>query len=69
MDAASQPADALVILKQAGLNTARFRVWVNPAAPAYCDIASVAAMALRAHAANLSILIDFHYADNWADPQ
>ena len=68
--ATSTPEDALVILKRAGLNAIRLRVWVGPAASGqYCNITNVAAMAMRAQRAGHLIWIDFHYADNWADPQ
>lgn len=42
-------------------------MWVDPA-DGYNDRRHVVAMALRAQRAGLSILIDFHYLDIWADP-
>lgn len=61
--------DLFQLLKERGLNSIRFRVWVNPAAPYYYSgINDVVAKAIRAKAAGFSILIAFHYSDSWADP-
>lgn len=59
--------DALTILRNAGMNYARFKVWVNPA-DGYNNKARVLTMAARAKALGMKILIDFHYSDGWADP-
>ncbi|MBO3749106.1 arabinogalactan endo-1,4-beta-galactosidase [Streptosporangiaceae bacterium NEAU-GS5] len=59
--------DALTILRNAGANYARLKVWVNPA-DGFNDKAHVLAMASRAKALGMKILIDFHYSDSWADP-
>jgi arabinogalactan endo-1,4-beta-galactosidase len=59
--------DCLALLKSMGLNTARFRVWVNPS-PAWNNTADVIAKAIRAKNAGFRIMIDFHYSDSWADP-
>ncbi len=65
------------ILKDHGFNYVRLRVFVNPSAPrgyasmskeAFCDAAHTLAMAKRARAAGMGLLIDFHYSDTWADP-
>lgn len=64
---AGLPGDALGILKQGGLNAIRLRVWLNPA-DGYNNRATTLAMAVRAKALGLAVLIDFHYSDNWADP-
>lgn len=60
-------ADALQILKDAGLNYARLRVWVDPA-DGYHDKDEILAMALRLKSLGIKLLVDFHYSDNWADP-
>jgi arabinogalactan endo-1,4-beta-galactosidase len=60
-------ADALQILKDNGLNYARLRVWVNPA-DGYHNKAEILTMAARLKALGLKLLVDFHYADDWADP-
>lgn len=61
--------DLFLLMKERGINSIRLRVWVNPAGPYYyCGISDVVAKAVRAKAAGLSVLIDFHYSDTWADP-
>jgi arabinogalactan endo-1,4-beta-galactosidase len=66
-DAAGAPADALRVLRDHGLNYARHRVWV--ASPdGYHGLAQLLAMARRYQAIGLRLLVDFHYADSWADP-
>lgn len=59
--------DLFQILKDGGMNSIRLRVWVNPA-DGWCNTNDVLAKALRAKAAGMKILIDFHYSDSWADP-
>ncbi len=59
--------DPFAIMKQAGWNFVRFRVWNSPKA-GYCDKAHTLEMAKRAAAQGLKISIDFHYSDWWADP-
>ncbi|WP_409422237.1 glycosyl hydrolase 53 family protein [Pseudaeromonas sp. ZJS20] len=72
-------ADLLVILKRNGFNAVRLRVWNQPGQdprfPAnqsgpegYSSPAQVVAMARRAQALGLEVMIDFHYSDWWADP-
>lgn len=69
--------DVFAILKGHGFNAIRLRVFVNPKSPkgyaatskeAFCDKEHTLAMARRAHAAGMRLLVDFHYSDNWADP-
>ena len=59
--------DCMEILKEKGINSLRFRVWVNPANK-WCGKKDVATMAHRADSMGFRILIDFHYSDWWADP-
>jgi arabinogalactan endo-1,4-beta-galactosidase len=59
--------DLFGILGGKGIGAIRLRAWVNPAG-GYCNTGDVLAKALRAKAAGMSILIDFHYSDTWADP-
>lgn len=56
------------ILAAHGANYVRLRLWVNPPA-GYSDLPSVLAMARRAKAAGMRLLLDPHYSDFWADPQ
>lgn len=62
-----QPADALSILRSAGMDYARLKVWVDPA-DGYNTKAKVLQMAKRIKAQHMKLLIDFHYSDTWADP-
>ena len=59
--------DCMIILKEHGINSLRFRVWVNPTGGG-CNKDDVAAMAERAKNLGFRIMIDFHYSDSWADP-
>ncbi|HEY5038074.1 MAG TPA: glycosyl hydrolase 53 family protein, partial [bacterium] len=59
--------DCLTILQGKCINSIRLRVWVNPPA-GWCNKADVVKMATRAAAMGFRIMIDFHYADSWADP-
>jgi len=59
--------DLFSILKGKGIGAIRLRVWVNPS-NGWCNTADLLAKAKRARAAGLSLLIDFHYSDVWADP-
>jgi arabinogalactan endo-1,4-beta-galactosidase len=56
------------ILAAHGSNFVRLRLWNEPPG-GYSDLNSVLAMARRATAAGMRILLDFHYSDFWADPQ
>ncbi|WP_325052728.1 glycoside hydrolase family 53 protein [Streptomyces triticirhizae] len=60
-------ADALTILAENGANWVRLKVWVN-SPDGYHDTARIAALARRAAALGMEILVDFHYSDSWADP-
>ena len=59
--------DPFDLMKAAGWNFVRFRVWNEPK-DGYCDKAHTLALAKRAHAKGMKISIDFHYSDWWADP-
>jgi len=59
--------ECMLLLKNFGMNTVRFRVWVNPA-NGWNNKADVVAKSLRAKNLGLRIMIDFHYSDTWADP-
>ncbi|HEX6686980.1 MAG TPA: arabinogalactan endo-1,4-beta-galactosidase [Candidatus Limnocylindrales bacterium] len=65
--AGGQRADPLTILRSAGMNYGRLKVWVNPA-DGYNNKARVLTMASRIKAQGMKLLIDFHYSDSWADP-
>lgn len=61
------PKDILTILKGHGINTIRLRIWNSPA-DGWNDLTKTLAMAKRVKNAGLSLLLDFHYSDTWADP-
>jgi arabinogalactan endo-1,4-beta-galactosidase len=70
--------DILAILKRHGFNFIRLRVFHDPTKPTpkdrpysregYCDLDHTVAMARRVKAADMGLLVDFHYSDSWADP-
>ena len=62
-----KPLDPFVIMRRAGWNYVRLRVWNHPQ-DGFCDELHTLAMARRAKAVGLKISIDFHYSDSWADP-
>jgi arabinogalactan endo-1,4-beta-galactosidase len=66
-DARGHRGDALRILAKSGLNVIRLKVWVNPA-DGYNTKTQVLAIARRAKAQGMKLLVDFHYSDTWADP-
>jgi arabinogalactan endo-1,4-beta-galactosidase len=55
------------ILRRAGANWVRLRIWVDPPA-GYSDLGQALRLAERAKRAGMQVLIDLHYADFWADP-
>ena len=61
------PKDALVILKEHGMNYARLRLWVN-SPDGYHGKTQLLEMAMRLKALDIKLLVDFHYTDTWADP-
>lgn len=59
--------DLFALMKSLGFNSIRLRAWVNPS-DGWCNTADVLKKALRAQSAGMKVMIDFHYADSWADP-
>lgn len=55
------------ILANNGVNSVRQRLWVNPSDGVY-NLDYNIELAKRAQAAGLSIYLDLHYSDTWADP-
>ena len=56
------------IMRAAGANYVRMRLWVNPPA-GYSDLASDLALARQVRAAGMKVYLDIMYSDFWADPQ
>ena len=70
-----QKDDLFNVLQQAGVNYIRLRVWNDPYnakmqtyGGGVSDEANLIALAKRAQAHGMAILMDFHYSDFWADP-
>ena len=70
-----QEKDLLEILAENGITHIRVRVWNQPYdeqgrgyGGGNCDIDAALAIGLRATAAGMKLIVDFHYSDFWADP-
>ena len=59
--------DALLTLKNAGVNTIRIRIWKDPA-NAHSGFQEVKTLAQRVHAMGMKVWLTVHYSDTWADP-
>ena len=71
----NQPQDPIAILKADGVNYVRLRLWVDPKdaqgqryGGGDNDLAATLALAKRAKAQGMKLLLDFHYSDFWTDP-
>jgi arabinogalactan endo-1,4-beta-galactosidase len=64
-----QVRDPYEIFAAAGANLVRLRLWNAPDWTNYSTEADVTRSITRAHAAGMKVLLDFHYSDDWADPQ
>lgn len=63
-----KPGTPVTIMRDAGSNYVRMRLWVAPP-PGYSDLASDLALAKQVHASGMKIYLDIMYSDFWADPQ
>lgn len=75
-DADGHPADLFALLKGAGYTDVRVRVWVDPFdqnGNSYGggggSLENAVIIGRRAAENGLSLLVDFHYSDFWADPK
>ncbi|MDT7785564.1 MAG: arabinogalactan endo,4-beta-galactosidase, partial [Pseudonocardiales bacterium] len=66
-DANGVAKDPLDVLRGAGVNYVRLRIWNNPRS-GYNNKAKVLQYAKTVKAKGLKLLVDFHYSDTWADP-
>jgi len=57
----------VTIMREAGANYVRMRLWVDPPA-GYSDLATDLALARQVRAAGMKIYLDIMYSDFWADP-
>ncbi|GAB1308015.1 arabinogalactan endo-1,4-beta-galactosidase [Urechidicola sp. KH5] len=60
--------DPFTLFSEAGSSMVRVRLWHTPP-KGYSDFEDVKKTMLRAKAAQMETLLDFHYSDFWADPQ
>ena len=67
--------DIFKTLADSGINTIRVRVWNDPYdengrgyGGGNCDINTAVEIGKRANKYGMSLLVDFHYSDFWADP-
>ena len=65
---AGEPQALETILADNGVNSIRQRIWVNPADGVY-DLEYNVELAKRARDAGMSVYLDLHYSDTWADPE
>lgn len=83
VDTDGETKDILSLLKNHGFNYVRLRTFVDPMAPygyassangctgkaeAYNDQAHIIERGAQVKAADMGLLLDFHYSDVWADP-
>lgn len=63
--------DALQLLRSAGMNGVRLRLFVDPKPEGIVDnsLDYTVALARRVKAAGAAFMLDLHYSDTWADPQ
>lgn len=64
---AAGTADACAILQRHGFGWVRLRLWHRPR-DGHGGLAEVLALARRARDRRMSLLLDLHYSDTWADP-
>ncbi len=57
----------LSILKNRGINTVRLRLWYSPAS-GHSNLQEVVSFATEITNIGLSVYLDIHYSDTWADP-
>lgn len=60
--------DPYAIFSEHGANLARFRLWHSPDWTDYSTLSDVKKSIARAKAANMQVILDFHYSDTWTDP-
>jgi len=62
--------EPLELFKEAGMNSARLRLFVNPntSSDACQNLSYVTTLAKRIKEAGFTFMLDFHYSDTWADP-
>lgn len=82
VDQDKKETEPLAAMKAMGADAVRLRIFVNPPEDAYwqknettlcmlgfCDAQSVLEMSKRVKAADMKLMLDFHYSDHFADPK
>lgn len=60
--------DVFKVFADKGSNIVRVRKWHNPNWTAYSNYSDVEKTIKRAKESKMEVLLDFHYSDDWADP-
>lgn len=68
-DETNTEKDPYQIFSDAGANLVRLRLWNDPKWTSYSTLKDVKKSIRRAKTNNMEVLLDFHYSDDWADPQ
>jgi arabinogalactan endo-1,4-beta-galactosidase len=66
-DPSNNVKDILTILREAGCNTVRLRLWHTPQ-NAHSGFSEVAAFSKRIKEAGMKVYLTVHFSDTWADP-
>jgi arabinogalactan endo-1,4-beta-galactosidase len=66
-DPSGNEKDVLTILKEAGCNTVRLRLWNRPQS-GHSGLSEVADFAVRIKEAGIKVYLTVHFSDTWADP-
>ena len=66
---AGKRRDPYELFAEQGANLVRLRLWNNPDWTNYSNETDVVRSSERAKKAGMRVLLDFHYSDDWADPQ
>jgi len=61
--------DPYELFAEKGANLVRLRLWNDPSWTNYSTEADVTRSSERATRVGMKVLLDFHYSDDWADPQ
>lgn len=68
-DAEGNTRNPYDLFADAGTDLARVRLWHDPDWTEYSDFADVRRTIAAAKARGMNVLLDFHYSDEWADPE
>lgn len=68
-DQSGTQKDPYTIFSEAGTNLVRLRLWHTPDWTSYSTLKDVKRSIRRAREHGMKVLLDFHYSDDWADPQ